>query len=386
MNKFIRAFFWFAFAAFLAASIPHVAYFFRAYEPTDTSIVWELVSYGIALSIDVTIFLLSVTVAGMRRQHKSAGLIFSVWIFIIGLAALSWYINFKYAAHFIDTGMVSPTQVTLPFLGTIADINPVIASMFQILAIAYTWISDKIAADEQVKSAAELEDEAAELERKVAAKKRINSAKNEGLSAWIAGKKQILSEALSEQKLGETSPTFPAIPEQLSPEIVAKSEEDFAGDLEQNTETFEPEVPANLTTFPLHERLESTLVFIEKHPDYIGDWSEERERELADFLGLERPASARFWRLKAEWHLQETGRQSLEVSTENEAMTQAKSSRKYLMTFEEASRYTGYSISYLKAQVTKKEIEVGQSGKLKVSSLKVKSGNTGEVPALKAVQ
>ncbi len=67
-------------------------------------------------------------------------------------------------------------------------------------------------------------------------------------------------------------------------------------------------------------------------------------------------------------------------------MTQAKSSRKYLMTFEEASRYTGYSISYLKAQVTKKEIEVGQSGKLKVSSLKVKSGNTGEVPALKAVQ
>ena len=188
-HKWINGFFWFAFAAFLSASIPHVAYFFRAYEPVDAARDWLywLISYGIAVSIDVTIFLLSVTVASMHRQQKRGGLIFSVWLFILGLAALSWYINYKYAQHFIDTGMVSPTSLSLPWLGTLPDVNPIIASAFQALAIAYTWISDKIAADERVKTAAELKAEADELENALIEKQRIAALKRGGQVSTLTG-------------------------------------------------------------------------------------------------------------------------------------------------------------------------------------------------------
>jgi hypothetical protein len=39
-KRFLQGFFWFAFAAFLAASIPHVSYFFRAFEPVDAGLDW----------------------------------------------------------------------------------------------------------------------------------------------------------------------------------------------------------------------------------------------------------------------------------------------------------------------------------------------------------
>jgi hypothetical protein len=35
VNTFLQWFFWFAYASFLLASIPHVAYFFRAFELRD---------------------------------------------------------------------------------------------------------------------------------------------------------------------------------------------------------------------------------------------------------------------------------------------------------------------------------------------------------------
>ncbi len=161
MDKFIKGFFWFAFAAFLAASIPHVAYFFRSFEPQGASddLYWWGLSYCIAGSIDVTIFLLSLTVARLHRRGNATGLIASVWVFIIGLTALSWFINWEYAQEFSSSMLahVANLQVTLlGFTVKIGDINPVIASMFQVLAIAYTWISDKVAADEKPKSAQEL--------------------------------------------------------------------------------------------------------------------------------------------------------------------------------------------------------------------------------------
>lgn len=178
----IKLFFWFAFLAFLGASIPHVAYFFRAFEPLGGADDnwWWIESYGIAVSIDLTVFLLSVTVAQLHRQGRSLGLIVSVWAFILALSGLSWFINYKYAMHFINTSMISPTKVTLPFINIlIPDVNPVIASCFQVLAIAYTWISDKIAADEKPKTAAELEAEANELASISVQKQRIAAIKKE---------------------------------------------------------------------------------------------------------------------------------------------------------------------------------------------------------------
>lgn len=183
-------FFWFAFAAFLLASIPHVAYFFRAYEPEGDGLdtMWWMVSFGIAASIDITIFLLSMTVASLQRQKKSFPLISSVWIFILGLAGLSWFINYKYAIQFVNTGMISATPITIPFTSVrIPDLNPIVASCFQALAIAYTWISDKIVADEKPKTAAELEQMANELEEITKQKERIATIKNQNGVNFIKG-------------------------------------------------------------------------------------------------------------------------------------------------------------------------------------------------------
>src|SRR6267142_5605436 len=46
---------WLAFAAFLFASLPHVAYFFASFEPQENGTVnayWWFVAYALALAID----------------------------------------------------------------------------------------------------------------------------------------------------------------------------------------------------------------------------------------------------------------------------------------------------------------------------------------------
>jgi len=175
VNTFLQWFFWFAYASFLLASIPHVAYFFRAFEIHNDGqdLIWWIVAYVIALSIDVTVFLLSVSVANMHRAHKSTGLILSVWAMIVALTAFSWFMNYKYATHFASTTMLSPTPLTIPWLGTIHDVNPLLASMFQVLAVAYTWIADKIVSDEKPKTAAELKADADELAQVLTERKRM---------------------------------------------------------------------------------------------------------------------------------------------------------------------------------------------------------------------
>jgi hypothetical protein len=147
-NSVLRWFFWVAFASFLLASISHVAYFFRAFEPQDSSWYWWAVAYAIAVSIDITIFLLSLTVAELRNRKVNTWVVVSVWIFIAGLAGLSWFINWEYAFQFASHMLDKPAG-----FGIVGMINPIVASCFQALAIAYTWISDKIAVAGEEKSA-----------------------------------------------------------------------------------------------------------------------------------------------------------------------------------------------------------------------------------------
>lgn len=206
-SKALLIFFWVAFAAFLSASIPHVAWFFSVFEPVNGPqgpLYWA-VSYGIAISIDVTVFLLSMTVAGMAKQGKKKSLIASVWLFILALAALSWFINGKYAIHFEQGGVIAPSPVTLSFFGWgnwhISDINPLLASCFQVLAVAYTWIADKIAAGEKPKTAAELKAEADELEAASVQKARIAAAKRENLDSSLTGAMELGSTLLRKAKV-----------------------------------------------------------------------------------------------------------------------------------------------------------------------------------------
>lgn len=232
-KKFLSFFFWFAFAAFLAASIPHVSYFFRAFEPNDVGLDWWYwsVSTFIAVSIDVTVFLLSMTVAGLQRQRKAKSLVFSVWLFIVVLSSLSWYMNNQYAVHFANTGMLSATPITIPFVNIlITDINPLIASCFQVLAIAYTWISDKISSDEAPKKAAELEQEANELAALTIQKQRIAAIKREnnvsGATALFDASASILGHIRSKVKASPQADSVPIESKQsLNEEVSSETSE-----------------------------------------------------------------------------------------------------------------------------------------------------------------
>lgn len=295
-SKVLRVFFWIAFAAFLAASIPHVAWFFSVYElhNADGSLdaQYWFVSYAIAVSIDVTTFLLSMTVAGMTKQKKKKSLIFSVWLFILVLAGLSWFINGKYALHFQENGVIAPSPVTISFFGWgswhFQDINPIIASCFQVLAVAYTWIADKIATGEAPKTAQQLLDEANELEQKAIAKERIAAVKRETAINGAAGlfdtgiaifdhaksrmKKQgndTESEAVSEvESIGENTSIPERKTERITGPLAEESEEENEtnpdGNEEESQEESDQETNENLALDP------ELLPLISRYPNCVG--------------------------------------------------------------------------------------------------------------------
>lgn len=155
---------WLAFGAFLFASLPHVAYFFATFEPQDNGGVndyWWFVSYMLAVAIDVTAFLLSLNVAvKMRRATRGlpwyqkiipAFIVFLThWPFILLLVGFSWLVNFEHAKQFHSQmlSIAEDVNINLVFWqGKLGDLNPVIASAFPVLAVAYTGMSDQIGDD-----------------------------------------------------------------------------------------------------------------------------------------------------------------------------------------------------------------------------------------------
>jgi hypothetical protein len=152
---------WLAFAAFLFASLPHVAYFFASFEPESNGQVdgyWWLVSYALAIGIDVTSFLLSLNVAIKMRRATSGlagipkiaatiGVVVTHWPFILLLVGFSWLVNFEHAKEFHSSMLALAENADINLLfwnGKLADLNPIIASAFPVLAVAYTGMSDRI--------------------------------------------------------------------------------------------------------------------------------------------------------------------------------------------------------------------------------------------------
>src|SRR6185437_16522099 len=101
----MKYFFWIAFAVFLAASIPHVAYFFASFEPSQgpEGVWWWAVSYAIAISIDVTVYLLSWTAFQRYRRYRTAKAVWQHWLLIVMCTVFSWAVNWAYAKQFHST-------------------------------------------------------------------------------------------------------------------------------------------------------------------------------------------------------------------------------------------------------------------------------------------
>jgi predicted GIY-YIG superfamily endonuclease len=75
------------------------------------------------------------------------------------------------------------------------------------------------------------------------------------------------------------------------------------------------------------------------------------------------------------------------VLSEQEEVTQWQKSKRYFMAFAEASEYTGYAISTLRKQLKSGEIEANKNGdKLKVSTLRIRTGHTAQMPAIQVEQ
>ena len=139
----MKYFFWIAFAVFLAASIPHVAYFFASFEPSQggEGVWWWGVSYAIAISIDVTVYLLSWTAFQRYRRYRTPKAVWQHWLLIVMCTIFSWAVNWAYAKQFHNSGMLSAAETTAPWL---TSIFPFMASAFPLLGIVYTMMAETI--------------------------------------------------------------------------------------------------------------------------------------------------------------------------------------------------------------------------------------------------
>ena len=165
-----KVFFWGAFSAFLAMSIPHIAFIFRFYEPHhDTfDLAWWVVSYGVAIGIDLLICWLSYSRSETHNGSRFDG--FITWGFIFLLAILSWYCNWLFAE--LMTG-IDVWSIPLFLGGTVGSITPFIVSAIPMFMIAYTYMSKHILSHAHVKTVAELQSELNGLDERVSLEMQI---------------------------------------------------------------------------------------------------------------------------------------------------------------------------------------------------------------------
>lgn len=160
----IRLVFLFAFAAFLFASIRHVAVFFHNFEGEKNDWVNP---YMLAVSIDATSLMLTIGIMffskGMPWYAKMI-----TWLFIIGLTGFSWIVNWEYARTF--QGFDLKTGHFLQML------NPILASSFAFLNLAYSVVAEFF--DTKTKTAGQLQEELEQLTALESVQAQLNDFHN----------------------------------------------------------------------------------------------------------------------------------------------------------------------------------------------------------------
>jgi hypothetical protein len=300
----MKYFFWIAFAVFLAASIPHVAYFFASFEPSQgpEGVWWWAVSYAIAISIDVTVYLLSWTAFQRYRRYRTPKAVWQHWLLIVMCTFFSWAVNWAYAKQFHSATMLSAAESTAPWL---TSIFPFMASAFPLLGIVYTMMAETISEtaieekrekDQQLSALAELAKQTSlpisTLRKALSSGSRFNPA-------------NLL--AITNNHPATTEQATTQAPSQESNDINRPITGHFVA-IEHETEDAGPRangvpVAAAMPDATLNpDKLQMTIEALKSNP-HITD------EELAEYLTLKRPASARFWRLKAIEILNAPGRE-----------------------------------------------------------------------------
>ena len=301
--EIMKYFFWIAFAVFLAASIPHVAYFFASFEPSGGTegVWWWTVSYAIAISIDVTVYLLSWTAFQRYRRFRTAKAVWQHWLLIVMCTVFSWVVNWAYAKQFHSPTMLSAAESTAPWL---TGIFPFMASAFPLLGIVYTMMAETISESEaeerrtrekQVQALSEL---SKQTQLPVAALRRA-------LRVGRLTHPNLLEEKSGEGESGPGSEGSGMIAElgnvrTVTGQILAVntvSTTNTGQPTTGNTGQFKPVQATNPNLASAlkeagNDKLQMTIEALRVRPDMT-------DEALAEHLSLKRPASARFWRLKA---------------------------------------------------------------------------------------
>lgn len=296
----MKYFFWIAFAVFLAASIPHVAYFFASFEPSSgpEGVWWWAVSYAIAISIDVTVYLLSWTAFQRYRKYRSARAVWQHWVLIILCTFFSWAVNWAYAKQFHNPGMLSSAEATAPWL---TNVFPFMASAFPLLGIVYTMMAETIAetANEEKKGKNEQFIAISELAKQL-------DLPVPQLQQALASGSQLDPGHFLTTVVKPESEAMPATGEAKGEDEQHNVSWPITGQfvaLEEDLSTIKESARTGKAAEGNQDKLQITIQALKARPDTS-------DEELAKLLSLKRPASARFWRLKATEILNATDKKS----------------------------------------------------------------------------
>src|SRR5260221_1022108 len=201
ISKFTFGFFWFGFCVFLGASIPHIAAFYRHFDPNATpgsiqDITDWTIGYLIAIVIDVTDVLVSIAVLKAINSGARKRDLIGYWAFILFVMSLSWFVNLQYDIGYQAHAFAKAENIAI-FGVLVGAVNPVIGRAFQLLLLVYTAMAHKFAEKPVQKTALQLRQEADELEQVAmqqaridAVKKMQNDSKVEGLIDTIGQAKE----------------------------------------------------------------------------------------------------------------------------------------------------------------------------------------------------
>ncbi len=299
----MKYFFWISFAVFLAASIPHVAYFFASFEPSQgpEGVWWWTVSYAIAISIDVTVYLLSWTAFQRYRRYRTAKAVWQHWLLIVMCTVFSWAVNWAYSKQFYSVSMLNAAEAAAPWL---TNVFPFMASAFPLLGIVYTMMAETISetAEEEKQEKSQqlnaLADLAKQTHLPVATLRRAlaNSSSRINPMSLLAATSRPASETAAPGTAAAEMTTNDAA-QPITGQVLAIEREPIDLVDKRNANPV-------VTTMPSEgnpDKLQMTIEALRSNPDMT-------DEALAEFLSLKRPASARFWRLKAIEILNAPGR------------------------------------------------------------------------------
>jgi hypothetical protein len=201
----------------------------------------------------------------------------------------SWAVNWAYAKQFHSLTMLSAAETTAPWL---TNVFPFMASAFPLLGIVYTMMAETITetAAEEKENRMVQANLISELAKQgqlpmTSIRRALTNGTRLTTSHLLANKVEQQSSAVSSES-AESSKEDPQKP--ITGQFVTVDSN------QQGITARESTNPAMTTTNreSSPDKLQMTIEVLKKQPNMT-------DEALAEFLSLKRPASARFWRLKA---------------------------------------------------------------------------------------